>query len=201
MTRNTATWQTLRDSIRDDYENYRRDWTKPGFRALAVYRFGVWARELRRDTTYRKLCGRFLDGVYILGMRRVRNHYGIELHRSAVVGKGVKFPHHGGVVIHHYARIGDNCVIQHGVTLGSAGRGVSRDQAPVLEDGVGVGPGAMILGKVTIGEGARIGPNVVVYTDVPAGATLVAGSPRMIFAPKIDKTKNKGSDPDRGVIE
>ena len=29
-----------------------------------------------------------------------------------------------------------------------------------------------VLGPVTIGDEARIGPNVVVMTDVPAGATV-----------------------------
>ena len=30
-----------------------------------------------------------------------------------------------------------------------------------------------VLGPVTIGDEARIGPNVVVMTDVPAGATCL----------------------------
>ena len=47
--------------------------------------------------------------------------------------------------------------------------------------GVEVGCGAAILGQVTIGDGARIGPNAVVMTNVPAGATVFAPSPRIIY--------------------
>ena len=44
------------------------------------------------------------------------------------------------------------------------------DAAPVLEAGVELGAGAVILGRVRIGAGARIGANAVVLGDVPAGA-------------------------------
>ena len=30
--------------IREDWVAHGRDWTKPGFRAVAVHRFGVWLR-------------------------------------------------------------------------------------------------------------------------------------------------------------
>ena len=36
-----------------------------------------------------------------------------------------------------------------------------------------VGSGAQVLGPITVGEGARIGANAVVLTDVPKDATMV----------------------------
>jgi len=44
---------------------------------------------------------------------------------------------------------------------------------PTLGDNVVVGAGAKILGPVWIGDGAQIGANAVVITDVPAGAIAV----------------------------
>ena len=43
-----------------------------------------------------------------------------------------------------------------------------------------VGPGAVIFAAVAIGDGAVIGPNVVVMSNVPAGARVFAEAPRLI---------------------
>jgi serine O-acetyltransferase len=42
----------------------------------------------------------------------------------------------------------------------------------------------MIIGKVTIGDGAKIGPNAVILSDVPAGATAFATPARIIYPPQ-----------------
>ncbi len=198
MTRTEAwSFRELKALLSEEYDNYRRDWTRPGFRALAMYRFGVWAQHGPRDTLARKILGRAFDLIYIVAHRYVRNNHGIELHRSARLGEGVMFPHQGGIVIHHYAEIGDGCVIQHSVTMGSAGRGVTREEAPKIGANVQIGPGVVILGKVTIGDGARISPNVVIYTDVPPGATVVTNSPRVIYAPNTKRRADMKSNASR----
>ena len=65
----------------------------------------------------------------------------------------------------------------HNVTLGTRGPGSG---APTLGRGVDVGPGAQILGPVTIGDGAQIGANAVVISDVPARSVAV-GVPAKII--------------------
>jgi len=170
-----------------------RTWHNPGFRAIVVYRFGVWANSLDRSTFPTRLRARFLSMLYLLGHRYVRNQYGIEIHRESILGRGVEFVHQHGIQIFKYSRIGDRCRIMHDVTLGTAGRGGKWDQAPTLGSDVVVGTGARIMGRVTIGEGARIGPNVVIYTNIPAGATVVAPSPRIIYAPETLSPKQKAA--------
>ena len=150
-----------------------------------------------RPTVLARIRGRVLDRFYVSMMRYVRNQHGIELHTSAQIGRQVKFAHQGGIVIHRYATIGDGCLIHQNVTLGNAGRGVTEDQAPEIGEDVELGVGAAILGNVTIGKGSRIGANVVVYTDVPAGATLVANSPRIIFAPNTRQASAERGRKDR----
>ncbi len=143
------------------------DWTRPGFRALAVHRFGVWRMSVRPKA----LRGPF-SLIYRCLFRHCRNVYGIELPYSVRVGQRVVIEHQGGIVIHGASVIGDGCVIRQGCTLGIR-RMDERDAAPVLEADVDLGAGAVILGRIRIGRGARIGANAVVLIDVPAGAVAL----------------------------
>lgn len=88
-------------------------------------------------------------------------------------------PHPNGVVIHGDAKIGTGCMIMQQVTVGMIGTG----QVPVIGNNVYIGAGAKVLGRVVIGDGARIGANAVILTDVPAGCTAV-GIPARIIRPK-----------------
>jgi serine O-acetyltransferase len=177
------TLKELADLIRTEYRFYKRDWTRPGFRAMAAYRFGVWALQFPRQTLGEKFIGKVLDRIYLAAHRYVRNQHGIELPRRTRVGEELTLAHQGGIVIHQHAVIGDRCLIHQNVTIGNAGRGLTPDQAPIIGNDVELGVGAAILGHVNVGDGARIGANVVVYIDVPPDATLVATSPRLVMAP------------------
>ncbi len=166
--------QTLWQQLKEDYEANLRDWSAPGFRALAMYRFGAW--RLRRAPWLRKS----LYYPYRFLHRYVRNRYGIELHGTATIGRHVRIAHQGAIVIHEHAVIGDECLIRQGVTIGAVSE-VGEGTAPVLERRVELGAGAIVTGRIRIGEGARIGPNAVVMSDVRAGAIVFAPKPRTIF--------------------
>lgn len=174
------------DVVREDWVTNGRDQSKPGFRALFMYRFGVWrahveSRALRAP----------LSLLYRWMHRYVRNHYGIELHSQASIGRRVRIAHQGGIVIHEYARIGDDCLITQGVTIGAAGSW-SDEEAPEVGCGVSIGAGAKILGPVRVGDGARIGPNAVVLANVPEGAIATAAPARIISAPRMSSEDDKG---------
>jgi serine O-acetyltransferase len=47
---------------------------------------------------------------------------------------------------------------------------------PILKEGVYVGPGAKILGHITIGEWSVIGANAVVTSDVPPFSIAVGNN-------------------------
>jgi len=103
---------------------------------------------------------------------------GIEIHPGAVIGRRLFIDHGMGVVIGETARVGDDVMMYHDVTLG--GRSLSKVRRhPTVGDGVTLGAGARVLGPVTIGAGARIGANAVVVRDVPAGA-IVVGVPGQV---------------------
>lgn len=165
------------DQIKEDWEAHERDWTLPGFRAVAVHRFGVW-----RMGVEPKLLRAPLSILYRMLYRKVRNSYGIELPYTVRLGRRVVIEHQSAIVIHGYCVIGDDCVIRQGVTMGN--RYLDRPfDAPKLGCRVNVGAGAKILGNVSIGDDACIGANAVVVSDVPARHTAV-GIPAKLIAPK-----------------
>ena len=94
---------------------------------------------------------------------------GISIPLRCQIGGGLQIAHTNGIVINVNARIGCNCDIFQQVTIGEM-----RGGCPTIGNAVLIGPGAKILGPVTIGDCARIGANAVVVRDVPPGAVVVA---------------------------
>lgn len=166
----------LIEQIHEDWVVHHRDWSLPGFRAVAVYRFGVWRMQFTNPVVRLPL-----SFIYRRLYRKVRNSYGIELPYSAKIGRRLRIEHQSDIVVHGACEIGDDCVLRQGVTLGC--RYLDRPlEAPILGDRVNVGAGAKILGGVRIGDDANIGANSVVLKDVGRGETAV-GIPAKILAP------------------
>jgi serine O-acetyltransferase len=161
-----GTWRELWDWVVEDWQVHERDWTRPGFRAVAVHRLGNF--RMRIPFALRMP----LSAVYWSCFRFVRNHYGIELPYSVKLGRRVVIEHQGAIVVHGDSVIGDGCILRQGVTLGNRRLNEPFD-APVLGKQVNVGAGAKILGKVIIGDAAAIGANSVVLCDVPAGRIAI----------------------------
>ncbi|MGG6294362.1 serine O-acetyltransferase [Leptolyngbya sp. AN02str] len=167
---------SLWQQIREDWAAHGRDWTKPGFRAVAVHRFGVW-----RMTIQPKLLRAPFSMLYRSLYRKVRNTYGIDLPYTVKLGRRVIIEHQGAIIIHGYSSIGDDSIIRQGVTLGN--RYLDRPlEAPQLGCRVNVGAGAKLLGGIALGDGVNIGANAVVLMDIPAGKTAV-GIPAKIINP------------------
>jgi len=171
--------------IAEDWRAHRRDSTVPGFRAVAIYRFGVWRRGIRP-----RLLRAPFSLLYRWAYRYARNRWGIELPDAAVVGRRVVFEHQHGIVIHGDAVIGDDSIIRQGVTIGNRYLDRPHD-APRLGKRVNVGAGAKVLGNVDVGDDAVIGANAVVLTDVPAGATAVGIPARIISKSGRGKTDER----------
>jgi serine O-acetyltransferase len=139
-------------------------------------RHGWWAWPLRKQAMVR---ARFWNIIC-----------GCDVPVEAQLGRGLMLPHPCGIVIHPDAKVGINCMIFQGVTLGNG----PRPGAPVLGGHVDVGAGAKILGGVTIGDHAKIGANAVVLCDVPAGATAVGIPARVIIRKNADAQSPASAD-------
>ena len=157
----------FRDLVREDLQANGGDWRYPGFQALFAYRVGRFRRNARTPVTRR-----LLRHLYPYLYRRARDRFGIEVHESSVIGRRVRLIHQSGIVLHPFTVVGDDCWIRNGVTMG-ARQDYHKDDHPTLGRGVRIGAGAVLIGTIRIGDGARIGPNAVVMEDVAAGATVL----------------------------
>ncbi len=156
---------------------YPHSWyTERALWAVAVYRLGQWVdAQLARVPSARLRLLLRLPYQLLGGLSQAFT--GIELLPATVAGPGLRIHHGGNVVINPDVRIGANCLLRHGVTLGNLEEG---GPSPVVGDNVEFGAYAQVLGGVHIGDGAKVGAMTLVLTDVPAGATAV-GIPARIL--------------------
>ena len=134
-----------------------------GFAAISTYRIShqLW-KNGRRQLAY-----------YFQSL--ASEVFGVDIHPAARIGCGIMLDHATSFVVGETAIIEDNVSILHEVTLGGTGKATGA-RHPVVRSGVLIGAGAKILGRVEIGEGAKIGAGSVVLNDV-AARTTVAGVP------------------------
>ena len=108
---------------------------------------------------------------------------GADVSWQATIGPGLVLFHPNGVVIGSDCAIGQNASIQQGVTIGGYGGVERQGSSPYIGDNVSFGSGSKIIGKIRVGDGAKIGANAVVIRDVPANATAV-GVPARVLTKK-----------------
>lgn len=106
---------------------------------------------------------------------RASELFGVDINPAATIGCGIMLDHATGFVMGETARLGDDCSILQGVTLGGTGKS-DQDRHPKIGDRVLIGANASILGNITIGDGAKIAAGSVVLKAVPENCT-VAGVP------------------------
>lgn len=94
-----------------------------------------------------------------------------------VFKKHTIFPHPIGIVIGQKVVLGSNCVIYQNVTIGAKDTENYKDaKYPEIGNNVKIYPNSIIIGDVTIGDGAIIGAGSIVLSNVEA-YTIVAGIP------------------------
>lgn len=140
-------------------------------RYMATNRIAWFVRTLRITEHKRKQPGLLAKFSYLATRfyyDRLSERLGFDIPLD-VFGPGLSIAHRGTIVVNGQARVGRNCRIHPGVTIGA-----SNGQAPVIGNDVFIGPGAGIVGGVTIGDGAIIGPHSLITMDVPANTTTVS---------------------------
>ena len=103
---------------------------------------------------------------------------GICIPRDCEIGGGLYLPSFGSIILSH-GSIGENCTIEHNVTLGIAGKGDERGH-PTIGDRVFVGAHSMIVGRITIGDDAVIVPGSIVTRSVPPRAVVMGHPARVV---------------------
>ncbi len=109
----------------------------------------------------------------------VRFWSGVEIHPGAKIGCCFFIDHGTGVVVGETARIGNNCVLFHNVTLGGTGHYHGK-RHPTIGNNVLIGTAATLLGPINVGDNVKIGAEtVVINRDIPKNCTVV-GAPGQI---------------------
>jgi serine O-acetyltransferase len=150
------------------YRGLLRGMMIPGFRFMFFLRL---ASQYQNKNSIKRI-------FYKLILRKYVVKYGIQIPASTEIGEGFYIGHFGNIVVSANAKIGKNCNIAHGVTIGQTNRGKKKG-APVIGDQVWIGTGSVIVGKVTIGNNVLIAPLSYINFDVP-GNSLVLGNPAKI---------------------
>lgn len=157
----------------------------PGLHALWLHRIAnfLWRHRMRFLARLLSHFNRFLTAI--------------EIHPGASIGRRFFIDHGAGVVIGETAEIGDDVLMYQGVVLG----GTSLEKGkrhPTIGNNVVIGTGAVALGAITIGDGARVGSGSVVIKSVPPGATVVGIPGRVIDEhrkPAVDLEHGRLPDP------
>jgi serine O-acetyltransferase len=151
----------------------------PAIWAIACYRLGNWLNVAKPFVLIRIP----LKVVFFFANKFCEIVMEMCIDPSATIGGGFYVAHIGGVHVNPQAVIGKNCDFAHGVTVGASAMG--RQGAPTLGDDVYVGAGAVLAGKIKIGNGAKIAANSLVISNVPDGATVMGVPGRIVMrAPK-----------------
>jgi serine O-acetyltransferase len=143
-------------------------------KGVLVYRLGSWLQRTQPPAPVRlplRVVYRGLDEV-------VTALWGMHIHSTADIDGGLYVPHPLGVLIGR-VRVGKDCNVSQGVTIGIR-PGASEDEGlPTLGDRVWIGPGSVLYGHIKVPTGTTIGPLTVVGRNVPP-KSLVVGNPMQI---------------------
>ena len=140
--------------------------------------FGYRYTKVLRYASYYKNRNKLLYLYYGYRLSRLQYKYGFQIPPGAKIGKGLYIGHFGSLIVNSGAVIGDNVNLSPNVVIGQQNRGEKKG-APTIGNNVWIGSGAVIVGKVNIGDDVLIAPNAYVNFDVPAHS-IVIGNPATV---------------------
>jgi Acyl-CoA synthetases (AMP-forming)/AMP-acid ligases II len=163
------------DLIKEDFQTHESDWFSQGFWAVANHRFGNWRMGIQS-----KIARAPLTFLYRFHRKLVQIFCGIKLDYTVKLGRRVKLEHFGGMILGAKS-IGDDVVIRQNTTIGVKDLSDLINK-PVIEQGVNIGTGAVIVGNITVGRYSVIGPNSVVDGDIPPFSYVSAAPSKIVPA-------------------
>lgn len=150
-----------------------------GSESAHVYKYLKILRHCEYHSNNGGIYHKVLYGYYKMCLHRLGFKYNIRIPLN-VCGYGVTIYHiaGGGGCLVNAKKVGNYCKLQTGVLLGNTNH--SEDEKPIIGNNVGFGPGAKVLGKVTIEDNCFIAANAVVVKNIPANS-IVGGVPAKII--------------------
>lgn len=160
-------------------------WGSEGFWALVLYRAQKVIRRYRPRWLWAPVS-------LVLGVLRklftMVTH--IDIDPGAEIGPGLLIPHVGTIRVHGATRMGADCSLYQGCTVGAG----FRPGGATIGDHVYMSCNSSIIGAATIGDGAMIAANTLVIADVPAGTTAIGVPARILPATDGTTSRLRGSN-------
>jgi serine acetyltransferase len=103
---------------------------------------------------------------------------GVDIPWRTTIGRRPILFHSFGLVINESAVLGDDCILRHGVTIGNKILKDKETRAPRIGNNVEFGAGCIVIGNVTIEDGAIIGAGAVVTKNVGRAAVMIGNPAR-----------------------
>lgn len=169
--------------IYSDYKKYKK--YGGNFLGIILFTQGFWAIIQYRVSSYVykniNVFGirHFILGICLIWQKFIEITTGISIPASVEIGHSFYIGHFGNIILNAQCKIGNNCNISQGVTIGISGRGKYRG-VPIIGDHVYIGANATVVGKILIENNSVIGANSLVINNVPAGVTVV-GVPAQVY--------------------
>jgi len=138
-----------------------------GYQALQCYRVAhhCWHHEQQAVASY-------IQGQMV-------TQFGVDIHPAARIGSGIFIDHAVAIVVGETAVIEDDVTLFQSVTLGGIGK-AAGERHPKVRRGAFIGSGAVVLGNIEIGAGARVAAGAVVTKSVPDNTTVVGQAARQL---------------------
>ncbi|WP_053979879.1 serine O-acetyltransferase [Marinagarivorans algicola] len=159
--------------IKEDFKTHECDFFSQGFWAVFNHRLGNWRMKLKY-----KIIRIPFTVLYNTHKKLIQITCGIKLDYTVKLGRRVKIEHFGGMIIGANT-IGDDVIIRQNTTMGIKNLN-NLEGKPHIGNSVSIGAGAVIVGDITIGDHCVIGPNTVVYQDIPPYSTVYPATPTII---------------------
>ena len=172
--------------IRSDYKKHRLYGS--GFFTIIFMTQGFWASCQYRiaHCVFSLFKNRYLRRAvlwpFYLWQKANEILAGISIPASAKIGHSFYIGHFGGIILNSNVIIGSNCNISQGVTIGISGTDEKRG-VPEIGDNVYIGAGAVVCGKIKVGNNVLIGACSLVNKDLPDNSVAV-GVPAQIVSSK-----------------
>lgn len=177
--------------LKSDFKKYKKYSGKSSLILLLTTQ-GLWAIFIYRifNNVYRSKLPRIIKKILLLfgvvAQKWIEITTGISIPYKTQIGHSFYIGHFGGIIINANARIGNNCNISQGVTIGVSGRGNFRG-VPKIGNNVYIGANAVLAGKIEVGNNCTVAANSLLIQSIEDNVTALG-----VPAKEINKNSSKG---------
>lgn len=177
------TKKDLKQYIEADQKYYRSYTFKRRIRLMLsndhLYMIQKFMKFLRKEEfhfNHKGLWNRLAEYYYARRKNQLGNRLGFYV-RPNSLGKGTTIFHHGTIIVHGDARLGEGCKFHGNNCIGNDGK---TNEAPQIGNEVDIGFGAVVIGNVKIGNYVTVAAGAVVVSSFEEDNLVLAGVPAKV---------------------